>query len=293
MKDNLKGKFKKIYISMMIIYLLMIGIALIMVFPRAMGYVSNLLDELFYYNEEQSLVFLLMLLAMGAICVYVLFRIVIRETKKRIGDEITKEEFASKGAMTSERKHLEREIAMLNQRLVDSDSRWERIYRLVISSQSKSDVTDSEAINFSDGILRRFNVDYKELKPSKTSVLVLTPFHPDYESTYSVIKQICDDVHLKAERSDEEYVDGDLLQHIVKMIVEARIIIANLDGRNANVFYELGIAHSLNKPTVLLSHVGSTAPADVRGNYLVVYNSEDVLRRKLKTILLSFVNKDS
>ena len=124
-------------------------------------------------------------------------------------------------------------------------------------------------------------------------VFVLTPFHPDFENTYKQIREICQSLKLSAMRSDEEFIQTDVLKHIVKNIVEARVIIANIDGRNANVFYELGIAHALNKPTILVSKIDSSVPFDVQGQYIVLYNSESELKTKLHEVLLKVLTSDN
>ena len=60
---------------------------------------------------------------------------------------------------------------------------------------------------------------------------------------------------------------------------------ANIDGRNPNVFYELGIAHALDKVTILVTKSIKSVPFDLRGKKLVVYQDADELRLGLQNEL--------
>ena len=62
-------------------------------------------------------------------------------------------------------------------------------------------------------------------------------------------------------------------------------MIANINGRNPNVFYELGIAHTLDKPTLLVAKTVSDVPFDIRSKRLILYKDENELRDHLQTNL--------
>lgn len=54
------------------------------------------------------------------------------------------------------------------------------------------------------------------------------------------------------------------MNDIWKSICEARFLIADLTGRNANVFYELGIAHTVGKEAILIrQQEEARIPADI------------------------------
>lgn len=87
---------------------------------------------------------------------------------------------------------------------------------------------------------------------------------------------------LDCSKSDDEYIKGDVLSHIIKSIAEARIVLANIDGRNPNVFYELGIAHALDKPTILISQSDSGTPFDLQSKNVLLYKNLNDLDNKLR-----------
>ena len=69
----------------------------------------------------------------------------------------------------------------------------------------------------------------------------------------------------------------------------ARFLIADLSGSNANVFYEVGLAHALEKPTVLLVREGEDVPFDLRGIRYIRYLPDDLagLKQRLSNYLPS------
>ena len=54
--------------------------------------------------------------------------------------------------------------------------------------------------------------------------------------------------------------------------VESEVVIAEISSSNASVFYELGYAHALDKPTVLLARRGEVLPFDVSGYRVIFYD---------------------
>jgi hypothetical protein len=57
---------------------------------------------------------------------------------------------------------------------------------------------------------------------------------------------------LVCKRADDIKSNRAIMQDIWKSICEARIIIADMSNLNPNVMYELGIAHTIGKETILL-----------------------------------------
>jgi hypothetical protein len=54
-------------------------------------------------------------------------------------------------------------------------------------------------------------------------------------------------------------------------ICNARLIIADCTNRNPNVFYEIGIAHVVGKPVVLITQKQEDAPFDIRHYRMIEY----------------------
>ena len=83
------------------------------------------------------------------------------------------------------------------------------------------------------------------------------------------------------------------MKYTIELILKAQIVIGVLDGRNPNVFYEIGIAHSVGKPVILIAaeHEKVKIPFDLQQHRFIFYNSLNDLEEKLKNAL-KFVRGD-
>lgn len=67
---------------------------------------------------------------------------------------------------------------------------------------------------------------------------------------------------------------GNLIRSIITELRGAWIVLADLTDRNANVFYELGVRHSLSKRTILVAQNSDHIPSDLRGYWWLVYGTK-------------------
>jgi DNA-binding transcriptional ArsR family regulator len=184
------------------------------------------------------------------------------------------------------RAALESRLYELNARLVESQARWQDVNHLLLSSLRKTPELDLGSTRVRLGpFLRAAGLAEDDVKIDPKLVFVLTPFHPKHERTFATIADVVRGAGLQCLRGDEEFVRGDLLSHLLRLLVRARIVIANIEGRNPNVFYELGIAHALDKPTIMVSRGLHDIPFDMRTRKLILYESPDRLRQLLQAEL--------
>jgi hypothetical protein len=81
---------------------------------------------------------------------------------------------------------------------------------------------------------------------------------------------------LRAVRADDEiFATGKVIDQIWTGITAARVLVAELTGRNPNVFYELGLAHALSKPVVLVSSNQEDVPFDLHHIRVIYYDVRD------------------
>lgn len=81
---------------------------------------------------------------------------------------------------------------------------------------------------------------------------------------------------LRPIRADDDiFATGKIMDQVWRGIENAKILVAELTSRNPNVFYELGIAHALNKPVVLISSNEGDVPFDVRHIRVIYYDVND------------------
>ena len=81
---------------------------------------------------------------------------------------------------------------------------------------------------------------------------------------------------MKAVRADADiYGTGKIIDQIWHGIHSARVLVAELTGRNPNVLYELGLAHALQKPVVLVSSNKDDVRFDVQHVRVIYYDKDD------------------
>jgi hypothetical protein len=96
-------------------------------------------------------------------------------------------------------------------------------------------------------------------------VFVLMPFKADMLPVYEDhIKPTCASMGLTVQRADDFFTAHSVVQDVWNAIVSARSIVADCTDRNPNVFYEIGLAHTIGKPTVLLTQRAEDIPFDLR-----------------------------
>lgn len=79
-----------------------------------------------------------------------------------------------------------------------------------------------------------------------------------------VIRAACDFLDIEAIRADQISIAGDINDQIFRHLYEADLVIADLTGANANVMYELGLRHSLNRLTIQVADRSTPLPFDVK-----------------------------
>ena len=180
------------------------------------------------------------------------------------------------------RKEIEEEMKRLTDMLTKSDvPEFADVDRLVISGQNL--VWTNGTIDY-QRFCKRFGISPDELKVRENVALFLTPFTPLGDRAFRVCQYTLNQLGIVLQMTDNVVNKDDILMNIVTKILEASFLIVNIDGRNPNVYYELGIAHALGKPTILISE--SSKPEaehgfDVRQKNMILYRDEMELERKL------------
>ena len=94
-------------------------------------------------------------------------------------------------------------------------------------------------------------------------VFVAMPFDKALRPVYNHIAKVCKKLSLSVGRGDDFFTTHAVMADVWGAIQNARIIVADCTQRNPNVFYEMGIAHALAKPVVLVSQKDEDIPFDL------------------------------
>jgi hypothetical protein len=110
-----------------------------------------------------------------------------------------------------------------------------------------------------------------------------------------MIKPVVEECGYKSIRADELEHFGNITRDIIELLYESDLVVADLSGKNANVFYELGVRHSLFKAgTVPIIQKGEKLPFDISNYRALIYNSEldgpEKFKKELKKRIQAFEN---
>jgi nucleoside 2-deoxyribosyltransferase len=107
---------------------------------------------------------------------------------------------------------------------------------------------------------------------------VVMPFRPELRYMYLFLKQHIEGTFpgVSCERGDDKILTRPILEKVAGYIKQADVVVADCSGRNPNVFYELGMAHALDKPVVLItSDEVREAPTDIRAFEFIRYTEDE------------------
>lgn len=109
------------------------------------------------------------------------------------------------------------------------------------------------------------------------SCFVMMPFGGNLGKYYkSIYEPAIKKAGLRPIRADDDiFGTGKIIDQVWRGITEAKVLIAELTNRNPNVFYELGLAHALTKPVVLVSSNEQDVPFDLQHIRVIYYDMTD------------------
>lgn len=124
-------------------------------------------------------------------------------------------------------------------------------------------------------------VQIRTLGTAGVEVFVLMPFAKRFSERYRLgIKEPIEALGLRCMRADERQGVGNIVDEVYRRIEAAKFIVADMTGRNPNVFYEVGYAHALQKITVLLTERADDIPFDLKPQRHIIYGRSIIRLRE-------------
>lgn len=133
--------------------------------------------------------------------------------------------------------------------------------------------------------------EVEHIEPSLISVMM--PFDMVFNAVHEKLKEVTSGLNLYCRRADDIWENPAIIQDVVSLIDHSKAVICDCTGRNPNVFYEIGIAHTLGRETILVTQNEHDIPFDLRHLRYVKYlnNNEglqalgEAVSSRLRTII--------
>lgn len=135
-----------------------------------------------------------------------------------------------------------------------------------------------------------FNIPNKPQNDKLISVMM--PFNAAFAGTYDAVKRVADHMGLECLRADDIWDNSTFMQDIFDLIFCAKVVVVDFTGRNPNVMYETGIAHTLGKTVIPITQSLDDIPSDLGHHRALKYlpneqgykDLSNELWKRLKTI---------
>lgn len=115
-----------------------------------------------------------------------------------------------------------------------------------------------------------------QINSIENSCFVAMPFSALYQIEYeSIIRPTLEELNIECIRGDEIYSKQRIMDDIWESIKSCRLVIAELTGKNPNVLYEVGLAHAIGKPVIILTRNGEDVPFDLKDLRYLYYDVND------------------
>jgi len=157
-----------------------------------------------------------------------------------------------------------------------------------ISTDKDSEAVPERVITFCPTV---FKIPKNGLNEKLISVMM--PFNLGFKGTYDSIKRVADYMKLECLRADDIWENSTFMQDIFDLIYTSKIVIVDYSGRNPNVMYETGIAHTLGKIVIPITQSLEDIPSDLGHHRALKYlpneegyrNLSNELYKRIKTII--------
>jgi len=116
----------------------------------------------------------------------------------------------------------------------------------------------------------------KPFATKENQVALMMPYKEELNNLHTTIRIACEETGLNCVRADQVWTNSSIMQDVFDLIYTSKCVIADLSGLNANVMYEVGIAHSLGVSVILICDNRTNSPFDIAHHRHIKYNPADI-----------------
>lgn len=142
-----------------------------------------------------------------------------------------------------------------------------------ISAELPPATTESSASGvLAEGISTAVGPQEPRARTFLDTCFVMMPFGDWFDRYYvEIYVPAIKDAGFEPVRADELFTTGSVVEQIWEQIDKAKLLLADLSGKNPNVFYELGLAHAARKPVIFTAGAIDDVPFDLRHLRVITY----------------------
>ncbi len=126
-----------------------------------------------------------------------------------------------------------------------------------------------------------FAVAEQQLDPKLVSVMM--PFEGSLRGVFDAIRAAAAAQGMTCQRADDIWIHSAVIQDVFSLLYRSFIVVCDFTGRNPNVFYEAGIAHTLGKHVIPITQSAEDIPFDLRHHRYLRYLNNGEGRAQLQT----------
>jgi len=112
-----------------------------------------------------------------------------------------------------------------------------------------------------------------------------------YRAVQSAIRAACADAGVELRRADSIFRSGVIVDQIREALADADLVIAVCTGKNANVFYELGMAEAMGHQPILIAPDATHLPFDKAHWRCHMYGGKRLTTRNLRPRLVKAIKE--
>ncbi len=116
-------------------------------------------------------------------------------------------------------------------------------------------------------------------------VALMIPFSSEFEPVFASVERACAATGFRCRRAKDIWEYQAVIQDIFALIFRAQVVVCDVTGKNPNVFYEAGIAHTLGKTVIPLTQSAQDIPFDISHHRYLLYLNNDQGRTRMRTEL--------
>lgn len=92
---------------------------------------------------------------------------------------------------------------------------------------------------------------------------VVMPMHKDFSRVFESVQLACNGAQLHCLRGHDVWEESAVMQDAFNLVFHSRVVVVDMSGKDANVMYKTGIAHTLAKHVIPISQSLDDVPYDL------------------------------